>query len=121
MARRTFAPDPTSVHAVRRFVTDAVSPRSDPGDAVLVASELATNAVLHARTDYEVTVDIDDERIRIAVSDDNPRDVIQVPSSTLATSGRGLGLVGRVSSHWGIDRVEDSGKVVWCELPVAGR
>lgn len=112
-------PDPVSPARARRFVRDALAARGLPRDmvdlAVLLASELTTNAVLHARSDIVVTVRLRAECLRVEVADENPR----LPSPTFvsvdALSGRGLHIIERVADSWGIDR-HDEGKVVWFEL-----
>ena len=57
--RRSFSVDPTSVAASRRFVGDALTdlPSDIQEAAVLMVSELATNAIVHATTGFEVTID----------------------------------------------------------------
>ena len=85
-------------------------------DAVLVASELLSNAVLHARTDLRLTVFADvPGTVRIEVLDHNSRMPTAVACPDDATSGRGLALVGAVATRWGSESRPD-GKVVWAEL-----
>ena len=84
---------------------------------VLLVSELATNAVLHARTDYVVRVGIDDdaERVRIEVEDANERPPSIVHTPPEATSGRGLQLIQTLAEAWGVEgRI--AGKLVWFEM-----
>lgn len=83
----------------------------------LVVTELATNAVRHARTLFTVAMTWDGRRLRIEVSDARPvgprlRD--QLPSAE-ATGGRGLLLVEQLADHWGYDPHE-RGKTFWCDL-----
>lgn len=112
-------PHVTSSRTARRFVSDTLdvaAVASDIADAaVLLTSELTTNAILHARSDLTVIVRLDDGVIRVEVADDNPR----LPSPSFipveALSGRGLNLVQAVASSWGIEKHED-GKTVWFEL-----
>jgi anti-sigma regulatory factor (Ser/Thr protein kinase) len=84
-------------------------------DAVLIASELITNAVLHARTRLEVTVRQVSDRIRIEVTDKS-HNLPQLRRHSLqSATGRGLHLVAALASDWGADARSD-GKVVWVEL-----
>lgn len=113
---RRFEPTAQSVAAVRRMV-DTHLAHVTPAcrDAVsLIASELASNAVLHARTPYVVELRIDDA-VRIEVTDNAPGSPMlrRVPSN--AESGRGLALVARVSTQWGVDWLDDC-KVAWAEV-----
>lgn len=85
-------------------------------EAMLVVSELAANAVLHARTPMRVTLQSDGLRfVRIEVHDDNPRQPTLAPPLLDAASGRGLPLVVAVATSWGIHS-EQGGKTVWAEL-----
>jgi two-component sensor histidine kinase len=84
-------------------------------DVGLVVSELATNAVKHAATTFEVAVRIGG-RIRIDVSDESP--VLPTPPQNVpptAISGRGLQLVDALCDRWGVE-VHDGYKCVWCEF-----
>lgn len=112
-------PEGPSSRAARRFVADVLAGADIDGDtldaAVLLTSELTTNAVLHARSDLTVAVTVGAERIRIEVADDNPRLPSPVFVSVDALSGRGLQLVQSVATNWGIES-HDAGKVVWFEL-----
>ncbi len=59
MQTRAFRCQPESVAAARRFVQEALGtqPAKIADAAELMVSELATNCVRHAQTDFEVTVD----------------------------------------------------------------
>ena len=87
----------------------------DADAAELLASELATNAVIHANSAFEVRVADDGETFRVEVVNDAPEMVaaMREPSDG---SGRGLHIVNAVAHRWGTD-VMDGEKVVWFELP----
>lgn len=85
-------------------------------DAVLLTSELMSNAVLHARTDVRLTVrSQEDGTLRVEVADENPRLPISVAPPDEAQSGRGLWLVETLATAWGVERLPE-GKTVWFEL-----
>lgn len=110
--------DPSSVAISREFVRSRLVgwEMADKVDsAVLIASELVTNGVLHARTALQVRLITDGPTVRIEVSDENPRVPNPGPCPPDATSGRGLALVSSLASSWGIEH-RDGGKVVWAEL-----
>jgi anti-sigma regulatory factor (Ser/Thr protein kinase) len=88
-------------------------------DLLVMVSELATNAVKHARSGFAVAVHADDRRIRVEVSDasDSVPQVQWVPAG--ATSGRGLLIVETLSDGWGVIASEGGGKSVWFEIPLA--
>lgn len=108
----------SSVRAARRFVADecarrGMSPeRTD--DALLLTSELVTNAVLHGRS--EVSLEVEGGAVmRVSVVDENSRHPAPVSEDPDALDGRGLALVEALASRWGVqDRA--LGKAVWFEL-----
>lgn len=100
-------PLPASVAAARDLLGEACRWWNLPAvydNARLIVSELATNAIVHARTDFDVTIAHTGRYLRIAVQDGSP----DRPAGT----GRGLRLVEAVSTHWGTLAVGD-GKIVW--------
>jgi anti-sigma regulatory factor (Ser/Thr protein kinase) len=107
--------------AARRFAVDAVADWgwTDLVDTVeLVVAELATNAVVHAKSRFVVTLTCRSTGVRVAVRDDSPAAaVVQAPSMT-AFSGRGLAIVDALATSWGVDQSDDgpSGKVLWAEI-----
>jgi phosphoserine phosphatase RsbU/P len=107
-----------SVAAARQFVTDALveaGVTSVLDDSRLLVSELATNAVVHANTDFSVTVHISAGRVYVEVRDGDPTELDLTADQDLpelAISGQGLRIVGRLAGSWG-SRVEDHGKVIW--------
>jgi anti-sigma regulatory factor (Ser/Thr protein kinase) len=84
-------------------------------DALLVVTELVTNAVLHGRGVPVLRLRTGAARLRIEVSDESPRPPKRRTSG--ADGGWGLALVDRLAADWGVVRA-GRGKVVWCELPV---
>jgi two-component sensor histidine kinase len=112
-----FTPDLGSARLARRFADDSLASVDVDADlAVLLVSELATNAVMHARTDFIVRVWVNNDRgVRIEVEDENERRPSVAYAPIEATSGRGLQLVQTLSDAWGVD-ARQHGKVVWFEL-----
>lgn len=103
--------------SARRFVIAALREwwvESDTADVMV--SELATNAVLHARTDYTVTVRMSGDTVRVGVADRNSRAPAPAPLVPGATTGFGLRLVANLASHWGVAS-NDDGKDVYFEIP----
>ena len=105
----TFEPEPGQVGAARRFVRCALRDVSGITEdmrerLVLAANELVTNAVLHARTSYEVSVVCADGWVCIEVADGNTRMPQQCLTPTDATSGRGLGIVDALGLSWAVRR-----------------
>jgi anti-sigma regulatory factor (Ser/Thr protein kinase) len=114
--------EPFSVGEARRFVSGTLADwgLADLGETVvLLVSELATNAVLHARSSYQVVLERRDVRLRVTVLDDSARLVLPRDSGPAATSGRGLALVAALAEDWGPtgpDELDGRTKGVWFEL-----
>jgi anti-sigma regulatory factor (Ser/Thr protein kinase) len=116
---RRFEPRPVNVRAAREFVAGALEEQGfegDPDVVLLLASELITNAVRHAATPFEITVDVNDGGVRVAVIDgdvDHPP-LVRHPGPE-ETNGRGLLLVDQLAEVWGSSRLP-RGKAVWFTL-----
>ena len=130
----TAAPTPVGAEASRGFVGTSQGPRLARrfvaetlqtwrlvdlvDDAALVVSELATNAVVHACSDFTVALSRHADGVRIAVADSSGDSPQPRYPGWMASGGRGLRVVDTIASRTGHDFV-DGGKVVWAEL--AGR
>ena len=103
----------------RHFVIDTLAAwecGAPLDDAALIATELATNAVLHAGTGFTVVVSRrPGGTIRIAVRDASMVRPRPRRAGPLESSGRGLRLVEALATDWGADFLPD-GKVIWAEL-----
>ena len=117
VARRLdLANELSSPRRARLFVTTACQDwRLDSvcDDAVIVASELVENAVVHARTRCRLAIRLDDRGLTIAVRDRGPFTVLH------PRPGHGLFMVAEVSRAWDVSPTEE-GKSVWALLPIAG-
>ncbi len=107
---------PSSAGDARRFVRQLLDDagHGDWADgATLAASELVTNALLHARSPIEFRVKVFVDHVRVEVRDFNPA----LPSARAyddhATTGRGLELVAAVASAHGVESLGAKGKIVW--------
>lgn len=109
--------DATPVREVRRLVRDMLNGRAGimVDDAVLVADELISNAHQHGRAPRQCRFDLIDHGrcVRIEVDDCSPEQPrLRTPDRS---GGRGLLLVDRLSSSWGVRNDADH-KTVWAEL-----
>jgi hypothetical protein len=84
-------------------------------DALVVITELSSNAMLHAATPFEVVVTTVGAGIRVEVHDGAPELPRRKRYSAQATTGRGLVLVEALTTVAGADQTE-TGKVVWAVL-----
>ncbi len=123
----SFAATTDSVGAARRFLLAQLrDPEREGADAVLLMlSELATNAVQHATSDFVVSVSRLPGRgvIRVGVSDTAPGHPVPREPDAEALHGRGLHIVRTLADSWGIEMHQDRpGKTVWfsSRLPSAG-
>ncbi|MCX4986682.1 ATP-binding protein [Streptomyces sp. NBC_00572] len=118
---------PSRIGQVRRIVSAHLRHWHLDGlidHAVLGVTELLTNVHRHAQPDKRCTVEIELflDRLTVSVRDHDPR----IPKAgcpdpldaydELATSGRGLAIVGAVSESWGVRPCGADGKVVWFTL-----
>ena len=130
VAAAAFEPEPTAVAAARRFVRETLnswqlSGRDDVvADAVLLTSELVTNALVHAGTGVQLTCRLDGAAVEVSVLDRHPARMIPDPPSGSAEAdrpaGRGLLLSGALSSSWGVTYAP-AAKVVWFRLGLGAR
>lgn len=116
-ASRQFDPELRSVGAARRFAADTVTRWGvSPHDLDLVVGELAANAVVHGHTPFTVSLCLRDRTVSIEVCDEDAGPVQRSAVSSEAQSGRGLVIVDRVATNWGIRPRSEGGKVVWAEI-----
>jgi anti-sigma regulatory factor (Ser/Thr protein kinase) len=111
-----------SVSKARRFVRQRLLELGAPAatdDAETLVSELATNAVLHARTEYTIEVSRTNGMIRVRVHDLSAVLPRQRHYGADSTTGRGIRLVTALAVDWGVDP-EDPGKAIWFDLAVDG-
>jgi anti-sigma regulatory factor (Ser/Thr protein kinase) len=118
LVEETFTAQPCNIAAARRFVTDTLAAwdaASFEWAAVIAASELATNALLHAGTRFTVSLRLDDDLLRLAVTDHSLRLPRQRGNGSEAATGRGLNLVYALSAAHGVDATA-AGKTIWCDM-----
>jgi anti-sigma regulatory factor (Ser/Thr protein kinase) len=110
---------PASVRSARVFTAGVLGDDGVEASvielAVLLVSEVVTNATVHARSRIRVTVHVDSHWVRVEVDDEGPgRPVLHSPTPS-QLRGRGLAVVDRLSTDWGTDRHKGH-KTVWFEI-----
>jgi anti-sigma regulatory factor (Ser/Thr protein kinase) len=85
-------------------------------DVQLVASELAANAVRHARTPFKVILEKADNSVLLSVQDGSPSRPAHLATDDLDTAGRGVSIVDLVSHDWGVTDGPGEGKSVWASF-----
>jgi anti-sigma regulatory factor (Ser/Thr protein kinase) len=118
-ASAQFSPDRSAPGHARHFVGDALRRWGHPPALVAVAellvSELATNAVVHARSPFSLELHRHARGVRLTVADSSRIRPILRDDDPLAPAGRGLRLVDMLAADWGVE-VTAGGKTIWADL-----
>lgn len=116
----TLPADDRSAGLARRFTRRTLARwgyRGCHDEAILVVSELVTNAVRHGYGARTLRLVGSSWRIRVEVADGNPAHPAARRSG--ADGGWGIKLVDRLTAAWGVSPSRGGGKIVWCELAPA--
>ena len=110
-------PEPSTPRAARREFTRMFEDHPCLEVLLLCLSEVVTNAVLHARTSVTVTVSVsdDDGTVRVEVADLSQVQPVRRRFLEVSPTGRGLHLLDRLTTDWGIEP-SLTGKTVWFEV-----
>lgn len=128
-AAATFEPVGRSVASARSFVRDTLQGwgfGDIVDDAVVLTSELVTNAVVHAGTSADLLCLRSDDGVRIEVADRYPEREVPLQGSPVnmgspdREGGRGLQLCAALAGHWGVDYTPTH-KTVWFRLDLPER
>jgi anti-sigma regulatory factor (Ser/Thr protein kinase) len=117
--------EPREVSRVRRALADALSgwgvAADDTDVAVLLTSEIVTNAIRHGHPPVLVHAELRGLGLRVAVDDGGGRELVEPVAHVRwdDRGGRGLHLVEALAHQWGVLDVP-AGKQVWFELRLAG-
>ena len=113
------APEKSSAGAARRAVRAALVDRVEDDlveDAVLLTSEIVTNAVVHARSSAVLTLAVTPGAVLVSVSDVCRYAPVVQEAAPEWESGRGLGIVDSIATAWGVHQHGEGGKTVWFQL-----
>ncbi|MET8326238.1 ATP-binding protein [Streptomyces sp. NPDC005181] len=116
-------PFPKTVGEARRQLRSILAcwlvPEEAVDTAVLIASELVTNAIRHCSNDHLVHLQVCDDgaQLLLEVSDPSRNPPRPVVAPHLAESGRGLFLVRAAASGFGARHRDPVGKTVWATVP----
>ncbi len=100
---------------VRGVLADRQLTRGRVEDIVMIANELVSNAIEHARSSVVVDLSVDADGVSIRVRDQSRRPPVLHPAAGDAARGWGLRMVGALAS-WGWTSHAD-GKTVWACVP----
>lgn len=118
---RVFGGRDDQVAEARHFVAAAIGAVPVRDEAVLLVSEVSTNALVHTASGnggkFEVTVCLASRSVRVEVKDGGtPSGTPEArPLNALAEDGRGLGLVELLAYRWGYEG-DSNGRTVFFEL-----
>ena len=117
----TLPPGARSVRVARHEVERAIAdyPEHVRATVALLTSELASNAVVHAKTAFRVRAHVDEGLIRVSICDWGGHRPSVTPPDATTMGGWGLAMVDAAASRWGID-AEDT-TTVWFEIDVDPR
>ncbi|GEC10146.1 hypothetical protein SSP24_78010 [Streptomyces spinoverrucosus] len=128
-AAASFEPVGRSVASARSFVRDTLQGWGHADiidDAVVLTSELVTNAVVHAGTTADVLCLRLDDGVRIEVADHYPEREVPLQGSAVnmgspdREGGRGLQLCAALAGRWGVEYTPTH-KQVWFQLDLPER
>lgn len=117
LARRTLPNTRLGGRAGRAFVQDCCRrwhvEECRAADAVWVANELIENTIRHTPCKPSVRVELRDDELTVAVSDDDPRAPRPDPAQRPL---HGLAAIHKLAAAWGTVPIASGGKVVWAAL-----
>jgi anti-sigma regulatory factor (Ser/Thr protein kinase) len=112
-------PDRDSAARCRQWLREQLAAEDGPlrDTVVLLASEVVTNALLHARTGVSITLETDETIVRVEVRDESQLPPVLQRFSPNAAMGRGLLILDALATSWGSELLPDgAGKVLWFTL-----
>jgi anti-sigma regulatory factor (Ser/Thr protein kinase) len=120
-AQFDLVPEAGSARAARRAVAEVLSSWGLPAyavdDAVLIVSELVANAVLHARDEaaLELEITFGGAWLRVSVSDGSAVRPSARAAERNHENGRGMAIIDALSDRWGVEG-RGRGKRIWFEV-----
>lgn len=120
----TFVAHTDSVRPARHWATAAAehagAAACTMSTLALLATEAITNAVLHAVPGGEIVMSVTRLTAGVRISTRDESDDVPVLKHVPATAlgGRGVMLIDRLSTAWGVELHDEGGKTVWFDVTV---
>ncbi|HTJ74021.1 MAG TPA: SpoIIE family protein phosphatase [Acidimicrobiales bacterium] len=114
--RLPFEPKPESAGLTRGFtagVLQGAGWAQQVDTAVLLVSELVTNAIRHARGPCALVVSFAEDSVELSVEDGDPRLPVARGATGYEEDGRGLLLLDALAESWGARPLPAGGKAIW--------
>ncbi|HVB07018.1 MAG TPA: ATP-binding protein [Acidimicrobiales bacterium] len=113
-----------SVPRARHFAEKSLVglPEAFVGLVALMVSELATNALRHGATPFDVRIDAADDGVAVEVSDNGTGGAVRRSPVSSDPTGRGLQVVDALADEWGVRPAAIPGwrNTVWFSLALPG-
>lgn len=118
---RSFAHEPESVPAARRFTQEVLTDASAEVVATsqLLVSELASNSIRHTNSGFDLAVCVSADEIRVEATDCGAGEPKMRTSEPTDPRGRGLQIIDMFATTWGVTRLPGNGKTVWFTLAMS--
>jgi anti-sigma regulatory factor (Ser/Thr protein kinase) len=116
---RVFPPAEASVPAARRWAHRVLAAWGmGSSDAVLALNEMVTNAVVHGSGEIQAALTCLGSSVRLQVHDQGgAKQIVRRQTAASSPGGRGLDIIGRVSTTWGWDQGDVEGTTIWAVVP----
>src|SRR5919205_3326147 len=116
---RTYPPAPATPRRVREDVAEALAPVLGPrrlADVELMASEVATNAILHSDGEdgVELRIRLDGDSTRVEITNTGPAFDPDAPPKRDGPSGWGLRILDYLADDWGVEL--SGANTVWFQV-----
>lgn len=119
VASKLFLPTAAAVPVARHFAINTLAAWKLPhlaDDVALIVSELAANAIVHAKTAFRVAISrAPSGVVRLAVEDASQSQPILRRAGRHDYGGRGIALVAEITREWGC-YLSPGGKTVWADV-----
>lgn len=114
----------SAVPLARHWASEVCTEQGLPAEALAVLQLLVTEAVANAveHGTAPITVEIDplahgaDVGVHVTVHDTCPDHPVLRHVGAMATGGRGVALIDRLASGWGVSERTEQGKTVWFDV-----
>jgi two-component sensor histidine kinase len=114
---KAFGSSLSEVPAARHFVQDAAADWGVADEAMAaIITELAANSIRHSSRGFSVRLSFEAGVVMIEVGDSSPHCPEVQAVAIDSARGRGLRIVGSLTSDWGVRSLGSRGKVIWAEV-----